>query len=102
MNYYEEIKELWPEFVSLPFPEHLVDAEVPGICLVTLDTFTAGCIDSYIDGGGLLEEGKINILKESRKDLQVVVENLNSEDRAYFEKLLIMTNKILADRESKN
>lgn len=95
MNNFAEIKRLWLEFYQLSFPSELYDKEVKGICLISLDTFTAGCIDTFLDSNGLSDEKLVGNLQENQKNLEVVVNNLIGEGKSYFEKLLVLTNKIL-------
>ena len=94
MNDFAEIEKLWLEFRSLPYPESSAE-EVKGICVITLDTFTAGCIDTFISGKGRLDKKRKSILRQSQKELEIVVDNLSGEGKTYFEKLLNLTDKIV-------
>jgi hypothetical protein len=95
MNSFNEIKNLWLEFYKLPFPSMLGGTDVARICVTSLDTFAAGCIDTFVNNKGLLDDERINILDKCRSELEIIVENLDAEAKTYFEKLLEITNKIL-------
>ncbi|MBN1764856.1 MAG: hypothetical protein JW860_06325 [Sedimentisphaerales bacterium] len=58
----EEIQKLWFERYQVPFPRGLADKEIAGECLVSLDTFTAGCISSFIEKKGSLDPDRIENL----------------------------------------
>ncbi|HQU83007.1 MAG TPA: hypothetical protein PKY59_07785 [Pyrinomonadaceae bacterium] len=101
MDNFDEVEKLWLEFYQLPFPAGFVGEEIKGICVTTLDTFTAGCIDTFVSEKGQLEKKKKLILIECQKELEIVVENLMGEGKKYFESLLILANKILQMLNSK-
>jgi hypothetical protein len=44
----KEIEQSWSIFLEKPFPEDCVGLEIEGIELVSLDTFSAGCIETFI------------------------------------------------------
>ncbi len=95
MNNLEEIEKLWLEFYKLPFPSGLAGEDVNGICVTSLDTFTAGCIDTFVSKKGRLDKKRKAILIECQNQLEIVVDNLADEPKVYYEKLLTLTNKIL-------
>jgi hypothetical protein len=54
----KEIEKLWVEFGNTPFPSNLAGEELEGIDPVSVDTFAAGCISSFIASGRLDKEKK--------------------------------------------
>ncbi len=96
----KDVRESWNEFLAKPFPQDCVGEEVGGICLTTLDTFAAGCIDTFIDRGRL-DGRRTSVLKDCAKDLNVVVEHLDGDAKKYFDHLLSLTNQVLGAVNSK-
>ena len=96
MNDVSEVKTMWNEWKSIPFPSDYAGEDVEGICAVSLDTYTAGCIDTFISRKGSLDSKRISILKKCEKDLEIVTSKLEGEAKLYFEQLLLMTQKVLA------
>ena len=91
-----DIEEAWYEFRSEPFPESCAGLEVEGIELASVDTFAAGCIDAFVAGGGRLDPDRLAILRRCSEELGIVVRNLDGEARSYFERLRLVTFKVLA------
>jgi hypothetical protein len=90
----KDIKKSWGEFRAKPFPADYIGEEIEGICLTALDTFTAGCIDTFVDGGRL-NRRRISVLKDCAKDLNIVVEHLNGDAKDYFKHLLSLAERVL-------
>ena len=91
----KDLGKSWDEFRAKPFPEGYAGEEIEGICLASLDTFTAGCIDTFVDKRRL-DRKRISVLNDCAKDLNIVVEHLDGEAKGYFEHLLTLANRILA------
>jgi hypothetical protein len=91
----KEIEKSWNEFLEKPFPEDCVGLEVEGIELVSLDTFSAGCIATFIANKGSLDAQQISILKDCLQELNKVVKHLNGDDKSYFEHLRLMSEQVL-------
>ncbi|MFN2513563.1 MAG: hypothetical protein ABR568_19350 [Pyrinomonadaceae bacterium] len=70
----KEIRAMWDDWKAMPFPGGYGGEEVAGICVTSLDTFTAGCIDTFISTGRL-DSHRISVLVECRKELELVVKN---------------------------
>ena len=96
MNAVSEIETMWNEWKSIPFPSDYAGEEVEGICLVSLDTYTAGCIQTFVSRKGSLDAERISILKKCEKDLEIITNKLEGDAKIYFEQLLQMTQKVLA------
>ena len=96
MNEVSEVKIMWNEWKAIPFPSDYAGEDVEGICVISLDTFTAGCIDTFISRKGSLDSQRVSTLKKCKKDLEIVSNKLEGDAKLYFERLLLMTQKVLA------
>ena len=95
--------QLWQEHLQASFPDGYRGAEIKGIELVMLDSFTAGCIDSYYTKSGNsrpLDPKNHQILADCAKDLKVVVPELQGYPKQYFERLLTISEAILSALQS--
>ena len=92
MNSVEEARR---DFAARPFPEGYAGVEVEGIELASLDTFAAGCIDTYVRSNGRLDAGRLSILKRCAAELEAVVNNLDGEAKEYFERLQLLSGEVL-------
>ncbi len=101
MDSFREVENLWHEFYELPFPSGLAEEKIKGIDLYSLDTFTAGCIDTFIVEK-TLDKNRIKILENCQKELEIVVKYVNEEAKNYFNKLLYLTNQVLQKTNSNN
>ena len=97
MNDVDEIKAMWDEWRSLPFPEEYAGKDVEGICVTSLDSHAAGCVDTFISRKGSLDAGRVSVLEECRKELGVVLHGLDGDARRYFEGLLRISEKVLSE-----
>ena len=91
----KEIRAMWDDWKVIPFPEGYGGEEVAGICVTSLDTFTAGCIDTFISSKGRLDNHRISMLVQSRKELAIVVKNLDGTAQTYFRDLLLISERVL-------
>ena len=91
----EEIKELWKEFQSNPFPRDLAGIEIDGVCLVSIDTFAAGCISTFIENRGTLDNHRQAVLRECMSDLDKVKDKIVGEGKESFLLLQKLGTKIL-------
>ena len=91
----KEIDVLWSEFLARPFPEMCAGLLIEGIALAELDTYTAGCIDTFIGNDGRLDAQRTSILEACAKELETVVPRLDGEAKSYFEHLRTITGKVL-------
>ena len=90
-----DIGKMWRAFQAKPFPEGCAGVSIEGVELASLDTFAAGCIDTFVETRGRLNSRRISILRQCSKELEVVVKNLNGEARSYFEQLQSLSEKVL-------
>ena len=91
----KEIRAMWDDWKAIPFPEGYGGEEVAGICVASLDTFTAGCIETFISSRGRLDSHRIAVLVQCRKELELVVNNLDGATQAYFKDLLLISERVL-------
>lgn len=96
MNVVDEIKAMWDEWKSMPFPSDYSGKDVEGICVTSLDSYAAGCIHTFISRKGSLDAHRISILENCKKELEIVVQSLDGEGRSYFERLLKLSKKVLS------
>jgi hypothetical protein len=93
------IETIWREHDAAPFPEGVAGLEVAGICVTSLDTFAAGCIQTYVDSGGRLDQERVAVLASCSRDFAVVVPQMTGEAKAYFARLEKLTSMVLESVE---
>jgi len=98
MGTLEEICNMRNEWKEIPFPKGYAGKQVAGICITTLDTFAAGCIDTFISRKGRLDKRRLSVLEECKKNLEIVVKNIDGKAQTYFRKLLQICERVLAVR----
>lgn len=67
----------------MSFPEGFAGKDVNDICVTTLDTFAAGCIDTYV-GDGRLDAKRIKVLNSCLEDLDLILPELYEYPKDYF------------------
>jgi len=82
----KELEKLWTEFKEISFPSSLAGEKIEGIDPVSVDTFSAGCISSFL-ASGMLDEEKKKTLKECMSELRILNPKLVGESQVYFGKL---------------
>jgi hypothetical protein len=95
MDAVTEIRTMWDEWQAIPFPAEYGGKDVVGICVTSLDTFAAGCIDTFICRKGHLDKRRISVLEGCKNDLEVVVPSLDGDARTYFNNLLLLSRRVL-------
>jgi hypothetical protein len=78
-----QIRILWKEYQKMPFPDGYAGKDVNTICVTSLDTFAAGCIDAYTSHGNL-DRNRIKILKSCLDDLDSILPELSEYPKEYF------------------
>jgi len=76
-----DIENSWNEFCKLPFPESLAGEFINGIDPVSIDSYAAGCISTFIRNGGGLDVNRISILNKCLSDIKSIESSLSAEDR---------------------
>ena len=90
-----EIHQLWRDHQADRFPEGAAGEEVEGEDLVSLDSFTAGCISTFLGQSGLLAPDQLDCLIRCRDDLGKVLPKLDGEARGYYSRLYRMSQLAL-------
>jgi hypothetical protein len=95
MNAVDEIRLMWDEWKQIPFPSEYGGKDVAGICVTSVDTFAAGCIDTFVSRNGRLDKRRITVLAKCKDDLEVVVNSLDRDALTYFTNLLLLSERVL-------
>lgn len=92
---FNKIRNRWENWMNLPFPDRASDVEIGKIYLMTIDTFAAGCIDTFVKNRGKLDEERIKILQGCKRDLDAVLHKLPIEISGYFAELADISSLVL-------
>src|SRR5687768_32389 len=96
----EQIDRLWTEHYDLPFPEGLADEE-NGIDLLSLDSYIAGCVSTFIDRGDL-DVGRTAVLGICYGEVVAVRASIDHEGNEYFGRLEKLAELVLRSVVMKN
>lgn len=94
-----DIERSWSDFRSRPFPDDWVGEEIDGICVTSVDSFAAGCIDTFLSNGRTLESGRIEILHRCSTELRRILPQLDGQARDYFGHLDDLVTGVLNEVE---
>ena len=84
----DEGRRLWAEHMSAPFPPRLRGVDIEGVEMVLLDADIAGCVITWLESGGRLDERRRAWLQRSLDDLDRILPRLeDAEEHAYYERL---------------
>ena len=92
---FQEIERLWRKHCAATFPEGLAGQEVFGVEVAQVDTFAAGCIDTFIACRGNLDHWRTAILGLCYRDLGVAVVGLQGDAQAYVARLEKLVRLVL-------
>ena len=84
-----EIEQAWSAHLQRPFPRELVGREIDGVCLTSCDTYLAGCVSHFVDGGALDPE-RADVVARVSADIRRVLPHLSGEASEYFSALLAL------------
>ncbi len=87
-------ERLWSEHQAAPFPKASRCREVAGHDLIALDYTAAGCISTFL-GRGSLDAWRLAVLGLCYHGLDLVVAQLDGEERAYFGRLEELAGLVL-------
>lgn len=90
-----EIESKWELWKERPFPDGVAGSTYFGIDLVEVDTFSAGCISTFVGNRGRLDHDRIKILRNCSTDLDKALGKLTGEAAEYFQELSEIQHKIL-------
>jgi hypothetical protein len=88
--------EVWKAHRDAAFPGRLRSADIAGVDIVMLDADVAGCVSSWLDNGGAIDDRRWDILASCERDLERVVPQLSGYEADYCQRLLDMTAVILS------
>jgi hypothetical protein len=92
---FQAARVLWKQHCSEAVPLRLVGKRVQGIEVTSLDTYAAGCIQTFIDRKGKLDLWRTAILGRCYRDISVVALSLKGREKAYYKRLMILTGLVL-------
>jgi hypothetical protein len=92
-----DVRVLWGEHKRAPLPDVSIAAKGE---LWVLDEVVSGCISLYLESGLMLDEQRRNILMDCRNDLNRLLPELEGAAAAYFSRLELLTELILAGQRS--
>jgi hypothetical protein len=90
-----ELKELWRQHQAMSFPEGMAREEIEGEDLVSLDSFTAGCISTFVARSGTLDSERTECLVRCREGLARVLPKLTGDAEAYYRRLHVISELAL-------
>jgi hypothetical protein len=91
----DEIQELWRVHQAAPFPKGIAGNEIEGEDMISLDSFTAGCISTFLDRSGSLDPRRLECLVRCCDDLRKVLPQLDGDAKAYYSRLYRMSQLAL-------
>jgi hypothetical protein len=92
----KRIEELWSRHVQASFPPRCRGKEIKGIDLVLIDADTAGCVSTFLERNGHLDQCRLAILGLCYHHLGLVVAGLKGEGRDYFSRLEELAGLVLS------
>lgn len=92
---FDDIATRWNNWSRLPFPAGVHEIEWDATDLINIDTFSAGCISTYVGNRGKLDQKRIDVLRGCTVDLDVVLPDLTGDIRDYFSELLVLSQEVL-------
>lgn len=90
-----QLRQLWREHTSAPFPDACRGQEVAGIELVLLDADIAGLVTKTLDRSAPLGVDDATDLRQLVATEERVIPALEGSDRAYFERLFDLARLVL-------
>jgi hypothetical protein len=100
MTMNSQIQKLWQTHLAVPFPEGIAGEVIDGVDLVLLDTFTAGCIHTYISNNGQLDSERIRILKKCLGELDLVIQKLDGLALDRYKRARTLATLVLQEASS--
>jgi hypothetical protein len=84
----------WEAHLTAKFPAAARGQEVDGVDLVLVDTYAAGCIQTFVDTGSL-DARRLDVLRGCVDDLERALPSLLGDTSTYFARLLDLGRSIL-------
>ena len=97
MSEFASIQQLWKGHMNRPFPRPLAGEEIDGCDLGLLDSTAAGCISTFLGGGGAqsLDTRRLRVLDECAQSLSRIGPQLPAEHRLYFDTLREISERVV-------
>lgn len=89
------VAELWKAHREAAFPGRLRGTDVAGVEMVMLDSDVVGCVSTWLDNGGAVEDRWWDVLATCERQLERVVPELSGYEASYYRRLLDMTALVL-------
>ena len=93
------VARLWEAHSEAPFPSRLTSVDVAGVEMVMLDADVAGCVSTWLNNGGNIDDRWWAVLATRERQLERVVPKLSDREAAYYQRLLDMTVLVLGSSE---
>jgi hypothetical protein len=90
------IDDLWRDHVADDFPPECRGAEIDGVDLVLLDSFIAGCVDTFLANDRDLDQRRTAVLRLSLRDAALAVRTLDGAASLYYARLELLAALVLA------
>jgi hypothetical protein len=79
---------MWEEHLRAPFPARLRGEDLAGVDMVMVDADIAGCVDTWLRSRFRLDQHRLSLLRDLRRDLDRVLPLLHEEqERLYYQRL---------------
>jgi len=87
--------DAWKAWRERPFPSEVSTFDTGEVDVVFVDTFAAGCLDTYF-ASGHLDDQRISVMEECVRDLHRTLPRLSGETSKYFAELAALCRRVLA------
>ncbi len=91
----DEIQKLWREHLAAPFPRQVTDEFIGDYDAVMLDADIAGCVSSFLDAEGKLDEVRILVLQKCQRVLAENISLLDTYCQQYYGRLQRLCELVL-------
>jgi hypothetical protein len=94
-NSFDAIERLWSDHFFVPFPDGWAGREVRGVDITLLDSYTSGCVSTFLSRDGMLDLWRTAVLGLCYRDLSIVLTELDGGARTYFARLEELARLVL-------
>lgn len=84
----------WTSWRARPFPSGAPTVDTGDVDIILVDTYAAGCLDTYFHDGSL-DQDRVRVLEECFRDLQRALPRLSGEASEYFGQLAALCSRVL-------
>jgi hypothetical protein len=86
--------EDWKAWRARPFPTEVAASSDLGFELISIDTFAAGCLDTF-SHRGTLDDERVGILERCLRDLHALLPQVPESSADYFAELASLCRRVL-------